>query len=160
MAQQLLTYRGLQAQINDLFVHEVRNEEIGLSFYFSESLSNNDELKNLLYTQGFEIEDFYYETCYYAISEIDDYLNTYNLSLPVEERELRRIFESVSNEIQPDVYTSDLLKWLDGNRLHYVDEHLKTADGLFWALSWGQLDHKREIYEIVFKLISKIGGFI
>jgi hypothetical protein len=154
-----MNYTTLKEQVDKLFVHEVRGDQEA-KCYFGEFLQNDDKLMDILYTSGFEIDDFYYNTAYYACDEISGYLDT--VSDPNEELDLNsleELFDRVRDDITPDVYTSDLLDWLTVNRVYYLDEHLSTAESGFWLLTQAQHQHLEEIYGMVFTLVKHLGGF-
>ena len=61
---------------------------------------------------------------------------------------------------EPDVYTSELLKWLDaypGYRMGLIDEAVAELgwNGLFEALQVGQLKEKEEVLRIVQAFLEK-----
>jgi hypothetical protein len=83
-------------------------------------------------------DDFIYETCSNvadAIAELDD---------DTDEDAIRERLD----EIEPDCYTSDLLKWLSGNlgRMDYCTQAMRNgADDFSAVLTQGQGEHIREI---------------
>lgn len=154
-----MNYLVLKDQVSKLFVYEDGSKARREGYYFGDTLSKSEDLKSEIRDLGFKVEDFYYETAYYFCDELVGYLK--NVSYPNDKPDLNtleRMFERIEGDIQPDVYTNDLEEWLNPNRHHYVDEHLKTSDSLFWALTAGQRDQISEIYQIVFKIVLLLGG--
>jgi len=68
--------------------------------------------------------------------------------------------EGAGDFLEPDVYTSRLIEWLDarpGYRMGLVDEAVSEFgwNGLFEALQAGQLMEKEEVLEIVREFLKK-----
>lgn len=62
--------------------------------------------------------------------------------------------------LEPDVYTSELLKWLEdcpSYRMGFVDEAVGELgwNGLFNALQAGQLREKEEVLQLVLEFLEK-----
>jgi hypothetical protein len=65
-------------------------------------------------------------------------------------------------EIEPDVYTSDLIQWLasHGNRTTYVDDAVRDIGwpdegGIERAIAWGQQREREEVFSIVVAELQK-----
>lgn len=61
-------------------------------------------------------------------------------------------------DLQPDIYTSDLLAWLNTNwRLEYLDEVFRDHEGsisIYQALPLAQLHEKEEVFHLVLKFLE------
>ena len=78
-------------------------------------------------------DDYRYKWIAYALDAFSDYEDGHN----------------AIDEVQPDVYNFDLLKWVSSNlyRMAYVDEAIQNgAQDLASALTWAQSDEIRETY--------------
>jgi hypothetical protein len=106
-----------------------------------------DWLKNLIFTvhDGMLPDDYRYKFIEDALIMIADQDEDTDLDCP---------------EIEADIYTSDLTKWLHSrnDRVYYLTEALETfeiKDG-FWALQEAQLREREEVYYSVLYLAAAL----
>jgi len=94
----------------------------------------------------------------------DDYKYQYILDtlIAVSECETEEQAEERQYEIEADVYTSDLLKWVSSNltRSCYVDEALEeygsAMSTLFMALNYGQTRERCDVYSSVLTSLQSL----
>ena len=127
---------------NDKTVFYKFNEETEFKIYWG-------EIKQILFKGGFEIEDFYYTTFNEACDNIADWLG-YN--------DIINLDVYVDNEqIEPDIYTSQLLKWLSttNEALDYVNDALEETgtQDLTQAMQYGQQRQKETVYLMLIEII-------
>jgi hypothetical protein len=111
-----------------------------------------EPLKNILYVNGFEIRNSYYKTLNEAFEEIVYFLKSNNVN------ELNNFYDN--NQIEADIYTADLLTWLNESLVYssYCDEVIKEYNPktLIEILQYAQIDFKREVYDMAFKVVDYI----
>jgi len=115
-----------------------------------------ERIENILYSRGFEIEDFYYRVLDDALSNIGYYLQS-------NEGDLEN-FE-VLEYAEADIYNGDLLAWLseDLGNSDYVEDVLneigdfnKSKLSFFELLQHAQTRHKEEIYYIALEVVKDL----
>lgn len=109
-----------------------------------------EAIKDLLFKEGFEIRDFYYACFGEALDDIGGKLKR---GLTLDE-----IRESLLDDLEADIYTSELLAWLseDLNNLYLCDEVIKECGlkEMTQIISYAQVRQKEEIYAMAFKVVE------
>ena len=123
---------------------------------FNEQAPFIEDLKNHLFNEGFEIQDFYYNTLYEAFDAIRAVVEYQNVTEQIEDYE-----EDILESAEADIYTSDLITWLSSDYAHIdrVDECIaEGATSLTDAMMWAQNMHKVEIYWMAISFIVEQVG--
>ena len=118
---------------------------------FGDVLSNNEDLKKILFDAGFKIMDFYYNTLDNAFNDIANYLESHDLE------DLKNDFE-VYDYAEADVYNTDLLKWVsaDFENTYFCDDVIAEYDpkSFIKILCMAQQRQKEAIYYMALELIK------
>lgn len=112
-----------------------------------------EKIKDILFNSGFEIKDFYYNTLDSAFNDLADYYKYNELGEDVDLDEL---------EIEADIYTRDLINWLneDLNNIYLVDDALKELgnNNLIGAMQYAQVQEKENVYLMALEIVNYLKG--
>lgn len=141
-------------------IQRVGETESHVEYFFSDSI--DESLKEKFRDLGMEVDDYYYRWLAFCLDDYASKLKDY-VGKPIEEIP-EDINDSILSDLEPDVYTYDLLQWLSSNlnRMGYVDEVLvdefeyltKDNRNLSYLLMAGQLKEMIEVYEIGFQFVQ------
>ncbi|WP_410510107.1 hypothetical protein RSJ42_08310 [Methanosarcina hadiensis] len=130
-------------------------------YFFNEPIDENvkEKFRNL----GMEVDDYYYEWLAYCLDDYASRLEDY-VGEPIEDVPFDEINDSILSDLEPEVYTYELLQWISSNlnRMGYVDEVLidefeyltKDNKNLSYLLMAGQLKEMSEVYELGFQFVQ------
>jgi hypothetical protein len=126
------------------------NQEV---FYIFSDLMTQD-IKDILFNEGFEIKDFYYSTLTDAFIDLEYFLKSNYLE------DLTTFENSISEYVQPDIYNQDLLNWLseDIYNIERVNEAMREtgAKDIIELIQYAQQEHKVEIYNMALKIVKML----
>jgi hypothetical protein len=161
----MLLTREIINEIKSIFVSRSiqRSGEVEshTEYFFNESI--DESLKEKFRDLGMDVDDYYYSWLAFCMddyaSRLKDYLGKLIEDIPFDE-----INDSILSDLEPDVYTHDLLQWLGSNlnRMGYVDEVLadefeyfnKDNKNLCYLMMVGQLREMSEVYGIGFQFVQ------
>lgn len=149
-------------EIKSIFVsrsiQRVGETESHVEYFFNDSV--DESLKEKFRDLGMEVDDYHYRWLAFCLDDYTSKLKDY-VGKPIEDIPLEDINDSILSDLEPDVYTHELLQWLSSNlnRMGYVDEVLadefeyltKGNRNLSYLLMAGQLKEMIEVYEIGFR---------
>jgi hypothetical protein len=152
-------------EIRNIFVsrsiQRTGETESHIEYFFNESVDEN--FKEKFRDLGMEVDDCHYRWLAFCLDDYSSRLIEY-LGKPIDDIPFDEINDSVSSDLEPDVYTYELLQWLSSslNRMGYVDEILvdefeyftKENKNLNYLLMAGQLREMIEVYEIGFQFFQ------
>ena len=139
----------------------VRDCEKETIYVFNEKLvdeSPNSVIMNKFFMDlDMSVDDYHYEWVSHCLSEYADKLRQF-VGTDVEDLDYDTINDDILNDLEPDVYNANLLKWIASNfgRSYYVDDALveNYFKSLWSLLQWAQLEEMREVYEIGFEFVK------
>ncbi len=158
----MLLTKEIIDEIKNIFVsrsiQRVGETESHVEYFFNESV--DEGLKEKFRDLGMEVDDYHYSWLAFCLddymSKLKDYVGKSIEDIPFDE-----INDSILSDLEADVYTHELLKWLSSNlnRMGYVDEVLfdefeyltKENRNLSYLLMAGQLREMSEVYDIGFQ---------
>lgn len=130
-------------------------------YFFNESV--DESLKEKFRDLGMEVDDYHYRWLAFCLDDYVSRLKEY-IGKPIEDIPFDELNDSILSDLEPDVYTHDLLQWLSSNlnRMGYVDEVLadefeyltKDNKNLCYVMMVGQLREMSEVYEIGFQFVQ------
>lgn len=161
----MLLTRGIIDEIKSIFVsrsiQRVGETESHIEYFFNESL--DESLEEKFRDTGMEVDDYYYRWLAFCMDDYASKLKDY-VGKPLEDIPFDEINDSILSDLEPDVYTHDLLQWLSSNlnRMGYVDEVLadefeyfnKDNKNLCYLMMVGQLREMSEVYGIGFQFVQ------
>lgn len=161
----MILTREIIDQIKSIFVsrsiQRTGEAESHTEYFFSES--SDESLKEKFRDLGMEVDDYYYRWLAFCMDDYASKLKDY-ISKPIEDIPFDEINDSILSDLEPDVYTYELLHWLSSNlnRMGYVDEVLadefeyfnKDNKNLCYLMMVGQLREMNEVYEIGFQFVQ------
>ena len=109
------------------------------------------ELKDLFFKNDFEIDNFYYDNSDYAFDLMNDAITdakSINEAIKIIED-----FDSITDELEADPYTSQLTNWLNSNNINvdYITQALQEFGEFkngFDLLAMAQYIAKCEVYNL------------
>lgn len=135
--------------------------ESHVEYFFNDSV--DERLKEKFRDLGMEVDDYHYRWLAFCLDDYASKLKDY-IGKPIEDITLDEINDSILSDLEPDVYTYDLLQWLGSNlnRMGYVDDILaeefeyfsKDNKNLCNLMMVGQLREMSEVYEIGFQFVQ------
>jgi len=161
----MLSTKEIIDEIKSIFVsrsiQRVGETESHVEYFFNDSV--DESLKEKFRNLGMEVDDYYYTWLAFCLDNYASRLKDY-IGKPIENVPFDDINDSILSDLEPDVYTHDLLQWLSSNlsRMGYVDEILdeefqylsKENRNLSYLLMAGQLREMNEVYEIGFQFVQ------
>lgn len=152
-------------EIKNIFVsrsiQRTGETESHIEYFFNESV--NENFKEKFRDLGMEVDDYHYRWLAFCIDDYASRLKDY-LDKPIDDLPFDEINDSILSDLEPDVYTYELLQWLGSNlnRMGYVDEILadefeylsKENKNLCYLMMVGQQREMSEVYEIGFQFIQ------
>jgi hypothetical protein len=161
----MLLTKEIVDEIKHIFVsrsiQRTGETESHTEYFFNESI--DESLKEKFRDMGMDVDDYYYRWLAFCMDDYASMLKDY-LGKPIEDIPFDEINDSILSDLEPDVYTHDLLQWLGSNlnRMGYVDEVLseefeylsKENKNLCYLMMVGQLREMSEVYEIGFQFIQ------
>lgn len=118
-------------------------------YIFSDIISNDNDMMDKLFNLDFKIDDYHYNWLNTVFNQLLERIdNNENL----EDIDFDTLRDDIFSEIEADVYTSDLTKWLASSeyRVYYLTEVLEEfepKDG-FQLLGLAQIREIEEVYNI------------
>jgi len=107
-----------------------------------------EEIRDVLFENDFEINDYYYKWISHAFDKIAEILDNGK----IEDDDLR---EQLVIDLEGDIYLYDLTEWLGdrNSNIYYIDEALSfgVIDG-FQLLQLAQQRAKEDVYLIAFEV--------
>ena len=157
----LLTDKHIDELANIFVTKEVmRDSERETIYVFNDNISDTfpgSPIMNKFWDLEMSVDDYHYKWLSYCLSEYADKLRQF-VGIDVEDLDYDSINDDILNDLEPDVYNADLLKWIASNliRSYYVDDALMENDfkSLWSLLQWAQLEEMREVYEIGFEFVK------
>jgi hypothetical protein len=152
-------------EIKNIFVsrsiQRTGETESHIEYFFNESV--NENFKEKFRDLGMEVDDYHYRWLAFCLDDYASRLKDY-LDKPIDDLPFDEINDSILSDLEPDVYTYELLQWLGSNlnRMGYVDEILadefeylsKENKNLCYLMMVGQQREMSEVYEIGFQFIQ------
>jgi hypothetical protein len=130
-------------------------------YFFNDSV--DESVKGKFRELGMEIDDYHFRWLAFCLDDYISRLKDY-IGKPIDEIPFDELNDSIFSDLEPDVYTHDLLKWLSSNlnRMGYVDEVLadefeylsKENKNLCHLMMVGQLREMSEVYETGFQFVQ------
>lgn len=130
-------------------------------YFFNDSV--DESLKEKFRDLGMEVDDYHYRWLAFCLDDYASRLKDY-ISKPIDDIPFDDINDSILSDLEPDVYTHELLQWLSSNlnRMGYADEILdeefqyltKENRNLSYLLMAGQLREMNEVYGIGFQFVQ------
>ena len=157
--------KGIIDEIKSIFVsrsiQRAGETESHTEYFFNEFI--DESLKEKFRELGMEVDDYYYRWLAFCMDDYTSRLKDY-VGKPIEEIPFDEIDDSILSDLESDVYTHDLLKWLSSNlnRMGYVDEVLadefeyftKDNKNLCNLMMVGELREMIEVYGIGFQFVQ------
>jgi hypothetical protein len=161
----MLLTKEIIDEIKNLFVSRsikrIGEQENHIEYFFNDSI--DEGLKEKFRDLGMEVDDYHYRWLAFCLDDYTSKLKDY-VGKPIEDIPFDEINDSILSDLEPDVYTNDLLQWLSSslNRMGYVDEVLadefeylsKENKNLCYLIMVSQLKEMSEVYEIGFQFIQ------
>lgn len=153
------------SEIKSIFVsrsiQRVGETESHIEYFFNDSI--DEGLKEKFRDLGMKVDDYHYRWLAFCLDDYASKLKDY-IGKPVEEVPFDEINDSILSDLEPEVYTYELLQWISSNlnRMGYVDEVLidefeyltKDNKNLSYLLMAGQLKEMSEVYEFGFQFVQ------
>jgi hypothetical protein len=143
------------------YIQRVGETESHSEYFFNDSV--DEDLKEKFRDLRMEVDDYHYRWLAFCLDDYASKLKDY-MGKPIEDIPFDEINDSILSNLEPDVYTHELLQWLSSNlnRMGYVDEVLvdefecltKDNRNLSYLLMVGQLREMSEVYEIGFQFVQ------
>ena len=161
----MLLTREIIDKIKNIFVsryiQRTGEAESHIEYFFNEYV--DEGLKEKIRDLGMEVDDYHYRWLAFCLDDYASKLKDYT-GKPIEDMLFDEINDSILSDLEPEVYTHELLQWLSSslNRMGYVDEVLadefeyltKENKNLSYLLMAGQLREMSEVYEIGFQFVQ------
>lgn len=161
----MLLTREIIDEIKSIFVsrsiQRTGDTESHTEYFFNESV--DESFKEKFRDLGMDVDDYYYRWLAFCMDDYASKLKEY-IGKPIEDIPFDEINDSILSDLEPDVYTHDLLQWLSSNlnRMGYVDEVLadefeyfnKDNKNLCYLMMVGQLREMSEVYGIGFQFVQ------
>jgi hypothetical protein len=161
----MLLTKEIIDEIKHIFVsrsiQRVGETESHIEYFFNESV--DDSIKGKFRDLGMEVDDYHYRWLAFCLDDYVSRLKEY-IGKPIDDISFDEINDSILSDLEPDVYTHDLLQWLSSNlnRMGYVDDVLteefeyltKDNKNLCSIMMVGQLREMSEVYEIGFQFVQ------
>lgn len=152
-------------EIKSIFVsrsiQRIGETENHIEYFFNESV--DEDIKEKFRDLGMEVDDYHYRWLAFCLDDYASKLKDY-IGKPIENIPFDEINDSILSDLEPDVYTYELLQWLRSslNKMEYVDEVLvdefeyltKDNKNLSYLLMAGQLREMSEVYELGFQFVQ------